>query len=196
VPKTIPNKNSHEKMITREYRNTENFTNSVRRELDKADMSDYLLTQLSNSRYAEYAKKYPECETIEDVILKGYDFTDNYKDNNMQYAIDLRLLDFIYIQVEYFDTTKDDSVSNFLKVIEWNKKEYGLADDEDTLNNYLNPNTTIEEIDDKLILIEPSSAGIMTKVVYQLGADKKIIEELEIYDKNLLDNNPKYIIRS
>ncbi len=85
------------------------------------------------------------------------------------------------------DLTKEDLVG---LVLYWNKEQYGLATEEDNISHY-DSSTTLEIIDGNLVLIQPSTAGIVEKVVYEIE-NGKITKEVGVWHKNLMDENPSF----
>ena len=89
-------------------------------------------------------------------------------------------------RIEKLSKLISDIKNKFIpEIVEWNKKEYGLANDENSYSDYDNQHTEIFKIsDNELVLQEPGSAGVMVEVTYELENDK-IKSELFIKENSI-----------
>lgn len=111
------------------------------------------------------------------------------------YAVDQILASLVDDEVaeEQGDVYISKSRKFFQVIVDWNRKEYGFSDKDEKIENYDDSHTSVEKIDNMLVLIRPSSAGTIRKVVYALNEQEVITKELGVYVKNTMLPNSDFM---
>ena len=89
-------------LVLSEYGSAKNYIRRLKSELSKLKIEDYLQNPLESSslRLFKYAERYPDCNTIEELLHKGIAFEDKYTKDNIEYFIELSPLDFMSITIK------------------------------------------------------------------------------------------------